>query len=701
MKKLCVYMLALLGLISCFGLVNVNAKSAPSSITMKSKSSLYYFTEKKGTDYISGYNFYRKELTDGTLGYCVSNINTSVPAGKTLKLKGEITDKGLDYIIKNGYPNKSFTKDEKKDYYITQSAIWEYYDETRGSNNWKSTKFDSNSTGMKAYVYTLVQGAKKANKASEVVSSVNVSIGDTNMDLSSDRTYFVSKVINVEMKNTKDTYTVVLTNAPSGTIVKNVTGEVKTTFNKGEGFVVYVPTSSVTTETGSVSISVKTKGVTYNTYSYTIGGSYQDIAPVTIYEKTKSITSNLITLNFVKKTTKVKISKQDITSKAELPGAKLEILDANKIVVRSWTSSTTPYYIEGLPEGTYTLRETTAPAGYELSQETINFTLTANGIESTVVMYNAPEKAPTKYKISKQDITSKAELPGAKLEIRDKNNIVVDSWISGNTPHYVSNLGVETYTLTETIAPDGYTLSKETITFTVQKDGKVKTVVMYNAKETTKVKISKQDITSKEELPGATLVIKDKNGKEVASWVSESTPHYIEGLNPGEYTLTETIAPKGYILSQETISFVVKADGKVTSVVMYNAKETKVTKVKISKQDITSKEELPGATLVIKDKDGKEVESWVSESTPHYIEGLNPGEYTLTETIAPKGYALSQETISFTIKDDGSVTSVVMYNARYTDVPITDLNVSTASIVGAAVLMLLGTGLVFYAKKSF
>ena len=399
--------------------------------------------------------------------------------------------------------------------------------------------------------------------------------------------------------------------------------------------------------------------------------------------------------------TKYKISKQDITSKEELPGAKLEIRDKNNIVVDSWTSGNTPHYVSNLGVGTYTLTETIAPDGYTLSQETITFTVQKDGKVETIIMYNAPENAPTKYKISKQDITSKEELPGAKLEIRDKNNIVVDSWTSGNTPHYVTNLKVGTYTLTETIAPAGYTLSKETITFTVQKDGKVKTVVMYNAKETTKVKISKQDITSKEELPGATLVIKDKNGKEVASWVSESTPHYIEGLNPGEYTLTETIAPKGYILSQETISFVVKADGKVTSVVMYNAKETKVTKVKISKQDITSKEELPGATLVIKDKDGKEVESWVSESTPHYIEGLNPGEYTLTETIAPKGYALSQETISFTIKDDGSVTSVVMYNARYTDVPITDLNVSTASIIGAAVLMLLGTGLVFYAKKSF
>ena len=73
----------------------------------------------------------------------------------------------------------------------------------------------------------------------------------------------------------------------------------------------------------------------------------------------------------------------------------------------------------------------------------------------------------------------------------------------------------------------------------------------------------------------------------------------------------------------------------------------------------------------------------------------------MTETIAPEGYALSSETIIFTVKEDGSVTSVVMYNARYTEVPITDLNVSISTIIVASILILFGTGLVFYAKRSY
>ena len=131
-NKLIFMALMLITLITSVSVLNVNAQVAPDSITMKSKSSMYYFSEAKGTDYISGYNFYRKELSDGTLGYCVSNINTTVPSGKTIPLAGEITDKGLAYIIQNGYPNKSMTGNDKKDYYITQAAIWEYFDETRG-----------------------------------------------------------------------------------------------------------------------------------------------------------------------------------------------------------------------------------------------------------------------------------------------------------------------------------------------------------------------------------------------------------------------------------------------------------------------------------------------------------------------------------------------------------------------------------------
>ena len=182
-------------------------------------------------------------------------------------------------------------------------------------------------------------------------------------------------------------------------------------------------------------------------------------------------------------------------------------------------------------------------------------------------------------------------------------------------------------------------------------------------KKITKLKISKQDITSKEELVGAHLVLKDESGNVIDEWDSEKTAHYIEGLAAGNYTLTETIAPTGYKLSEETISFTLEANNKVTEVVMYNAHISKFM-VKISKQDITTKAELAGATLVLKDSKGNEIDRWVSGKEPHTLE-LEAGEYVLTEIQAPTGYDLSYEVIKFTVGDDNVVeTSVVMYNSK-------------------------------------
>ena len=180
----------------------------------------------------------------------------------------------------------------------------------------------------------------------------------------------------------------------------------------------------------------------------------------------------------------------------------------------------------------------------------------------------------------------------------------------------------------------------------------------------TKVKISKQDITTKQELSGATLVIKDANGKEVASWVSTNTPKYIKGLEAGNYTLCETQAPDGYELYTECIKFTVKADGTVSTVIMYNAPKSKETKVQISKKDITSKEEIAGAKLRITDLNGKEIISWVSTTTPKLIKNLKPGKYYLEETQAPDGYILSTEKKEFEVKEDGTVNSIVFYNEK-------------------------------------
>ena len=611
-KKVFLFALLLVGLFMSFNSVDVKAQEAPKNLTLKTKSKLYYYSEGKGTDYISGYNFYRKEFTDGTYGYCISNISKDAPAGQTVTLSGEITDKGLVYILANGFPHKSITGNGGKDYYITQAAIWKYFDDTRGSKNWKNTTFSSTSSTMKRAVYYLVEGAKAARNSNATIADpkISYSVTDYNMTLTSDSKYFVSKPVLVTLTNTTGTYTVNLKNAPEGTVIKNQNGETKTEFNNNESFVIYVPRTTSGAVNGNVTVTISAKNITYKFYEYKPSNSkYQNIAPVTSYEEITNVVTEELNFKYKKDVTKVLISKQDITTKEELPGATLEIKDKSGKTVAKWVSTNERHYIEGLPAGEYTLIETIAPKGYVLSKEAIKFTLSENGITTNVIMYNE--------------------------------------------------------------------------------------------REVTKLKISKQDITTKEELPGATLEIKDSSGKSVAKWVSTDKPHYIEGLKEGEYTLTETIAPEGYVLSKETVKFVLEADGSVKTVVMYNAKETKVTKVKISKQDITTKEEVPGATLVIKDSEGNVIDTWVSTTEPHYIEGLPAGEYTLTETIAPEGYVLSQETVTFIVKGDGEITNVVMYNTPYTNVPITDLNVSSKTIIFASILILLGTGMVvYYAKYS-
>ena len=214
--------------------------------------------------------------------------------------------------------------------------------------------------------------------------------------------------------------------------------------------------------------------------------------------------------------------------------------------------------------------------------------------------------------------------------------------------------------------------------------------VKLNIEKISKVVISKQDATTGEELSGAKLTVKDENGNVVDSWTSTEESHIIEGLKPGKYTLTEEMAPEGYKLSTETVTFVVKEDGTVDGkVVMYNSPKKSVL---ISKKDFTTGEELPGAKLELRNEKGELIEAWVSTNEPHVIEGLEPGKYTLTEVLAPEGYELSKETITFTVNEDGTVDGdIIMYNKPETvEVPSTGtFKTITTSLIG---LLIIGLG---------
>ena len=87
------------------------------------------------------------------------------------------------------------------------------------------------------------------------------------------------------------------------------------------------------------------------------------------------------------------------------------------------------------------------------------------------------------------------------------------------------------------------------------------------------------------------------------------------------------------------------------------------TKVEISKKDIVTSEELPGATLQVIDSEGNIIEEWTSTTEPHKINRLPVGEYTLVEKQAPDGYLLAED-IKFTVKENGEIQKVEMFDSK-------------------------------------
>ena len=258
------------------------------------------------------------------------------------------------------------------------------------------------------------------------------------------------------------------------------------------------------------------------------------------------------------------------------------------------------------------------------------------------------------------------------------------------------------YIVREIESPRGYILSDKEYTVSISEDGEVIEITAENKPIT--VEISKRDIYGNE-LEGAEMVLENADGETVDKWTSDGKNHIVSKLGTGEYVLKEIAAPDGYIIATD-IKFNVDVYGNVT-VENVDSKAVSdngdplitmvddTTKVQISKQDITTGEELPGATLQIIDEDGNVVEEWVSTDEAHFIEGklIAGKEYTLRETIAPDGYEIANE-IRFTVNEDGSVTEVVMYDEHTpkTDTPYTGDNHSdfaAFALMGASLIIFL------------
>lgn len=354
---------------------------------------------------------------------------------------------------------------------------------------------------------------------------------------------------------------------------------------------------------------------------------------------------------------------------------------------------------------------------YECTNDSQNVALLTSSTKTKTASISGSITPLGKLTINKYDGNNK-HLAGATIKVTGTKGYSKTFKTEGKAI-VIDNLEYDTYTIEETVVPDGYVKSEKK-TATLTNTNYQATVNLVNTK--IKTTFSKLDATGKSELPGAFLEIQDEDGKVVklcpgteeenyimCTWISTDKPYVIEGLPVGKYYLVETIAPDRYVLSKEKVMFEITGNENDVKVEMKNS----LNKIRISKISLVDKQELPGATLEIQDKAGKVVEfctdangeknkpcKWVSTDKPYEIEGMPNGTYYLIETLAPKGYVLSKEKIEFKVDGNEAIVEVEMKNELEVKVPDT---LSSRSVLLIAISMFdiaLGIGIITYVKKN-
>lgn len=330
-----------------------------------------------------------------------------------------------------------------------------------------------------------------------------------------------------------------------------------------------------------------------------------------------------------------------------------------------------------LPAGKYYVKEVKTAHGYVLDKEPRYVDLSYRDQDTPVITYdekwqNARQKVKVTVLKKEKDtdrvlaggvfgLYTSEDIKNAKGEVLLEKDSLIEQRVTDEKGQiiFTADLPVDgKYYVKEIFAPDGFVTTEEVQEFTFEYAGEDQAEVSYDftfENQPTTVELSKTDLTTGKELPGAHLKVTDSDGNTVDEWTSTEESHVIKELVVGKkYTMTETKPADGYVTA-ESITFTVEN----TAEVQKHEMKDDVTKVEISKTDITGETEIPGAKLTILDKDDQVVESWTSTEEAHYIEKLPIGKYTLREEQAPKGYILTSD-VSFEVKDTGEIQKVAM-----------------------------------------
>lgn len=400
-------------------------------------------------------------------------------------------------------------------------------------------------------------------------------------------------------------------------------------------------------------------------------------------------TDTSLTVLMENQKSKVTINKIDSDTNQQLKGVILELSDKNKTPLKTFTTEENATVITNLQEGTYYLKELKTIDGYQLDNTYHQFKIDSNHYDQEITIKNHP----TIIYLGKIDANTKKYIAGATLELNKKDgNMTPITFVSTNSPYQVKGLSKGIYTLKELKAPEGYIGSDSLITFEVTSEGKTQNINITNEVTTIKIVNKKIVVNSPK---GYKYVIKTTDGHQIEKFETSGNDYTSKELENNNYILKQIESPEGTIINSKPIYFTI-SDKEEENIIKYT---NDFTKLKISKKDLANSKELEGATLNIINKDGKKVDTWTSTTTPHYIEKLPVGTYTLEEITSPDNYILNKAIITFEIKETGDIQTATMFNSKLVKVPNTSKIEIIKYIIGSILAIMGGIILIINYKK--
>ena len=593
---------------------------------------------------------------DLTTCYCL-NTGALNPTGQDYTKEMQV-DTGIETILYWGYPAKDgsdwgISADEYR--YCTQLAIWAYQKEAGLSRGLVRERLQSGTvplSKLKPVIDFLVD--KAHNK--EMPTFFEVSPNDIIAHQEGD--YFVSEPIKIKSNYTLSGVKVTIKSASNpeltkDIVIKDMDGNVKDSgYKANESFRVYIPSNA---ETGDLKVSVKAKVDIPAMLGYmTPEQGIQDMAVSSL--DTHSMDKDNIKVSWTGLNGAVQVIKKGDDGKL-LTGAKFVLKNANDENVAEATSQDGKAVFNDIKPAEYTIHEVEAPQGY-LVTNPVNVTVKPNKV-SIAEMTDTQIKG--KIQVLKVDEETNTPLQGAEFEITQDGKHIETITTGENGIATSSLLPFGNYLVKEIKAPSKYVLNGEEHPVTISENGKTIEITHTNKIIKGKVAVKKTDSEIADlNLEGAEFTIYDNN-KNIVATITTNKDGYAESehLNYGTYTMQETKAPKGYLLSNKVWDININENDKTyTFDVSNDVIKGKLQIVKVDSENEEKPVEGAGFDVIAVNvngiKEGTVVDHVVTDKNGFaYTKDLRYGDYKFHETDTPKGYWKSDKEYSFNIAENG------------------------------------------------